>query len=123
MGRRTRDSLATHSQPSSALLLRWSGGTSWSRPRRTGPAARFDGILLKNTLTRGVWEAKDSKDKLRVEIQKKIARGYPLDNILFELEFCNSAAPGVKIGKIAPFSPGIALAQLDCGACDHARDY
>jgi len=36
----------------------------------TGSAKRFDGILLKNTLTRGVWEAKDSKDNLRVEITK-----------------------------------------------------
>ena len=32
----------------------------------------------------GLWEAKDPKDKLEVEIQKKIASGYKLYNIIFE---------------------------------------
>jgi hypothetical protein len=29
-------------------------------------------ILLRNAITRGIWEAKDTKDNLRVEIAKKI---------------------------------------------------
>ena len=33
-----------------------------------------------------------------------------------ELVFCKVVAAGVKIGKTAPFSLGLALAQLDCGA-------
>ena len=32
-------------------------------------------------LVRGHWEAKDSKDDLDDEIAKKIARGYPTNNI------------------------------------------
>ena len=44
-----------------------------------------DGILRDEfKLTRGLWEAKDSKDDLNVEIAKKIEKGYPLKNIIFE---------------------------------------
>lgn len=35
-------------------------------------------------LTWGYWEAKDTKDNLDNEISKKIARGYPTSNIIFE---------------------------------------
>jgi predicted helicase len=35
-------------------------------------------------LTRGYWEAKDTGDDLDEEIRKKIARGYPLANTIFE---------------------------------------
>ncbi len=35
-------------------------------------------------LPRGYWEAKDSSDNLDNEIQKKIKKGYPLTNIIFE---------------------------------------
>ena len=44
-----------------------------------------DGTLRdENSLPRGYWEAKDSRDDLKAEIAKKIARGYPLTNTLFE---------------------------------------
>jgi hypothetical protein len=39
---------------------------------------------LFNELRRGYWEAKDTKDNLDVEITKKIAKGYPLNNTIFE---------------------------------------
>jgi hypothetical protein len=40
-----------------------------------------DGTLRDvNSLPRGYWEAKDTKDKLDTEISKKIALGYPLQN-------------------------------------------
>lgn len=46
---------------------------------------RLDGILVDDLkLRRGYWEAKDSKDKLEDEIAKKIAKGYPLANTIFE---------------------------------------
>jgi hypothetical protein len=35
-------------------------------------------------LEHGYWEAKDTRDNLQTEIQKKIVRGYPLTNIIFE---------------------------------------
>ena len=35
-------------------------------------------------LVRGYWEAKDTSDKLDVEIEKKRKAGYPLNNIIFE---------------------------------------
>jgi E1-E2 ATPase len=44
-----------------------------------------DGTLRDiNSLPRGYWEAKDTKDKLDAEIGKKNALGYPLTNIIFE---------------------------------------
>src|SRR6185437_2417621 len=35
-------------------------------------------------LRRGYWEAKDTHDDLETEIKKKIAKGYPTNNIIFE---------------------------------------
>ena len=50
-----------------------------------GKAIRPDGTFRdRNSLRRGHWEAKDTKDDLEAEIQKKIAKGYPLGNIIFE---------------------------------------
>ena len=46
---------------------------------------RPDGTFRDNfNLARGYWEAKDTRDDLETEIKKKIALGYPLDNMLFE---------------------------------------
>ena len=45
---------------------------------------QFDGAIIKNFLTRGVWEAKGPGANLAAEVDRKIKRGYPLDNILFE---------------------------------------
>jgi len=46
---------------------------------------RPDGTLrTQMQLSWGYWESKDSKDNIDVEIQKKIAIGYPTTNILFE---------------------------------------
>jgi predicted helicase len=50
-----------------------------------GAIIRPDGTLQdRNYLPRGYWEAKDTQDDLDTEIKKKIARGYPLFNIIFE---------------------------------------
>jgi hypothetical protein len=35
-------------------------------------------------LNRGYWEAKDTRDQLETEIEKKRAKGYPLTNTIFE---------------------------------------
>ncbi len=46
---------------------------------------RLDGALVDSfKLVHGVWEAKDSADKLDVEIKKKFQAGYPKQNILFQ---------------------------------------
>ncbi|MBI4167254.1 MAG: N-6 DNA methylase, partial [Acidobacteria bacterium] len=50
-----------------------------------GSLVRPDGTVRDaNSLPRGYWEAKATKDDLETEIQKKIERGYPLSNIIFE---------------------------------------
>lgn len=44
-----------------------------------------DGVFYDElNLPRGFWEAKDTKDDLAIEINKKFARNYPKDNILFQ---------------------------------------
>ena len=47
---------------------------------------RLDGVLFDNTnIPRGYWEAKDSKDDLSKEVQKKLYQdNYPDDNIIFQ---------------------------------------
>ena len=52
---------------------------------RDGNNIRADGALLDRLrLVHGYWEAKDGKDDLDREIEIKLAKGYPSDNILFE---------------------------------------
>jgi hypothetical protein len=53
---------------------------------RTGKSPlRVDGGLIDAfNLPRAWWEAKDAKDSLRVEAEKKIFLGYPRTNILFQ---------------------------------------
>lgn len=46
---------------------------------------RVDGALVDRfNLARAYWEAKDSKDDLKKEVQKKFKVGYPKDNIIFQ---------------------------------------
>jgi hypothetical protein len=50
-----------------------------------GKLVRPDGTLCDEyNLHRGYWEAKDTDDKLDAEISKKIAKGYLLNNTIFE---------------------------------------
>jgi len=46
---------------------------------------RPDGTILHDLrVPLGYWEAKDTSDDLDAEIAKKLAKGYPQDNIIFE---------------------------------------
>ena len=49
-------------------------------------------------ITRGHWEAKDSHDHLETEIKKKIAKGYPTGNIIFEDTQNAAALPEWRTG-------------------------
>jgi hypothetical protein len=51
-----------------------------------GKTIRPDGTLrdAEWLFPRGYWEAKDSADDLDAEIRKKISKGYPLLNTIFE---------------------------------------
>ncbi|MDO9533360.1 MAG: type ISP restriction/modification enzyme [Deltaproteobacteria bacterium] len=52
---------------------------------RAGRNLRVDGALVDTfKIPHGYWEAKDTKDDLEKEIQKKFEAGYPKDNILFQ---------------------------------------
>ncbi|HEX3949831.1 MAG TPA: hypothetical protein VHW95_08280, partial [Steroidobacteraceae bacterium] len=51
-----------------------------------GERRYVDGALVEQSLRlrHGYWEAKDTNDDLDAEIAKKLRRGYPQDNIIFE---------------------------------------
>ena len=78
--------------PAFANLLRaaaqpfgWTLAEQYARTAGGGQAIRIDGALLDRfKLARGYWEAKDSADDLDAEISRKLAAGYPQDNILFQ---------------------------------------
>lgn len=77
--------------PHFAALLRYCAGQfEWTLSeqhvmKRGKRSIRPDGALLDRfSMVRGVWEAKDSADKLGEEVKKKFAAGYPKDNILFQ---------------------------------------
>ncbi len=52
--------------------------------RTGGKCVVPDGTLYDGNLHRGYWEAKDTDDHLDAEIAKKIKKGYPLSNTIFE---------------------------------------
>jgi predicted helicase len=53
--------------------------------KRDGKSVIPDGTVRDAyNLHRGYWEAKDTDDDLAAEIKKKIAKGYPLTNTIFE---------------------------------------
>jgi predicted helicase len=54
-------------------------------PRQDGARRIVDGALVYDLrVPFGYWEAKDEEDDLDAEIAKKLRRGYPRDNIIFE---------------------------------------
>ena len=62
----------------------WTLTEQYQRKPGRGRTIRIDGALLDNfKLAHGYWEAKDNDDDLDAEIRKKLAAGYPRDNILF----------------------------------------
>ena len=62
----------------------WTLAEQYTRKLADGRSIRIDGALLDDfNLAHGYWEAKDSEDDLDEEIRKKLATGYPQDNILF----------------------------------------
>ena len=73
------------------LLKAWSRQLNWQFsaqfPFQSVQKTRIvpDGTIFHSIgLPFGYWEAKDTADDLDVEIRKKLARGYPQDNIIFE---------------------------------------
>ena len=71
----------------SNLLAHFAQQVKWTLiPEKTlANGARPDGVLRDASLLyRGYWEAKDTHDDLDTEIIKKIARGYPTTNSIFE---------------------------------------
>ena len=53
--------------------------------KRPNQTIRVDGAIVDEfKLSHGIWEAKDTADDLPAEIRKKVEKGYPKDNILFQ---------------------------------------
>lgn len=65
--------------------FKWTLIAEWTYKRPKKQPVRIDGALVDDyNLARAYWEAKDIKDDLKKEVQKKLAVGYPKDNILFQ---------------------------------------
>src|SRR5437016_3134707 len=63
----------------------WKLVPEWQIKRNHGHLLRVDGALVDEyRLTHGFWEAKDTDDDLAKEVKKKIAAGYPQNNIIFQ---------------------------------------
>lgn len=63
----------------------WKLVPEWAIKRDTARSIRVDGALVDEyRLTHGFWEAKDTADDLAREVKKKLAAGYPQNNIIFQ---------------------------------------
>ena len=77
-------------RPFETLLAETAHRNGWSfvaeyAAKSGGHIVRPDGAVFDaNSLPRGYWESKDGRDDLAREIERKIRRGYPLGNIIFE---------------------------------------
>jgi predicted helicase len=68
-----------------ARRVGWNLVTEHPLKRPNRPDLHVDGAVVDNwNIPRGYWEAKDEHDDLNVEVKKKIALGYPTNNILFQ---------------------------------------
>lgn len=65
--------------------LRWQLVTEWRLERVNRRPAFVDGACIDEfNLVHGYWEAKDERDDLKKEVQKKLREGYPRNNIIFQ---------------------------------------
>jgi len=65
--------------------FQWTLVQQYAIKRSKKQPIRLDGALVDGfNLPRAYWEAKDSNDDLKKEVQKKFAVGYPKDNIIFQ---------------------------------------
>jgi predicted helicase len=68
-----------------ARPFEWLVVAEYQIPRSGKSPLRVDAAVLDAfNLPRGYWEAKDEKDDLKAEVNKKFAAGYPRTNILFQ---------------------------------------
>ena len=67
-----------------AKLRGWTLIAELSGKTATGRVQPDATLRDSNSLPRGYWEAKDTKDDLDTEIKRKTARGYKLSNAIFE---------------------------------------
>lgn len=71
-----------------------------------------DGTLRDEYLPRGYWEAKDTDDDLDAEIRKKIDKGYPLTNTIFEDTRTGALFQGSQLVMRADLTNPNKLAEL-----------
>jgi predicted helicase len=79
----------TQTRPAFREMLRALSGERHLRFEEEVPVGdkknrKVDGAVQDEYAPLGYWEAKDEKDKLELEVQRKIKAGYPLSNIIFE---------------------------------------
>ncbi len=71
--------------------------------KNKGFSIRPDGAIVDEfKLVHGIWEAKDTKDDLEIEIKKKLKKGYPTENTIFQ-------APN----RIIIYQNGLSILDID----------
>ncbi|MEM1055329.1 MAG: type ISP restriction/modification enzyme [Bacteroidota bacterium] len=76
---------AFHEVLQAAAGSEWTLVPEFSTKGTTGRSVRYDGALRDSfRYTLGFWEAKDTADDLDREIQRKVERGYSLQNTIFQ---------------------------------------
>ncbi|HUP03292.1 MAG TPA: hypothetical protein VMU19_04850 [Bryobacteraceae bacterium] len=74
-----------------------------------GHRIRPDGTVFDaNSLPRGYWESKDSHDDLHRETERKLHRGYPVNNTIFE---------GTRRANCASSSPAFSSQEPSATRC------
>ena len=71
----------------SNLLNHYAQQVNWTLilEKTLASGRRPDGVMQdRSFFYRGYWEAKDTHDNLEAEVNRKVARGYPLTNTIFE---------------------------------------
>jgi predicted helicase len=95
-----------------AKLHGWTLIPELSHPAKTG-AIRPDGTIRDDSyLPRGYWEAKDTSDDLDAEIRRKIGKGYPIVNTIFEDTRTAVLYQGKQEARRIDLSDANALASL-----------
>jgi hypothetical protein len=91
-----------------ANKLHWTLVPQFELKRRQQHPLRVDGAVVDRwSLVHGYWEAKDAQDDLAVEAKKKIDKGYPTDNIIFQLMSSRSSSATSRLRSTAGRRPSM----------------
>ena len=111
-----------------ARKLKWSFIAEYGITLTNGNAGSVDGAIVDSwSQPVGYWEAKDSADDLRKEIDKKFYAGYPKSNILFQAPklaiLIQDGSPADEYDLTQPERLAACVTDLLCYRADEQADW